>query len=195
MDTKTLCLGAISMGDQTGYQIKKRFEESFTFFLEVSTSGIYRALNDLEADGAIAIEHVVQRGRPNKKQITLTELGRRQLVSEMLASPARHRVRSDLLFSVLLAHLLPKDHIAAALDRHLEETRAFIPITEEWLAGEGRDAPAGMRFVALFALDVMTAHVAAIERHRPILEEGDVPANVEADERTTPTASKEAADV
>lgn len=170
MDTRTLCLGAISMGDQTGYEIKKRFEESFSFFLDVSTSGIYRALGDLEADGAITTEPIVQQGRPNKKSLTLTDVGQKQLVAAMLATPARHRVRSDLLFSLLFAHLLPEEHIEEMLDRHIEEMQAMVPITQAWLAEFGDNAPAGTRLVARFALDMIDAHLTSLERHRPLLQ-------------------------
>lgn len=184
MDTKTLCLGALSMGDQTGYDIKKTFENSFGFFLDVSPSGIYRALSELEQEGAITVEHVVQQGRPNKKIFELTEAGREQLVAAILKSQARHRVHSEFLFALLLADLLPPDHVNRILDDHAAEMQGLIPSTEKWLEEEGQGAPAGMQFVARFALDMLKQHLAALKRHRPVLSEARGNSAADAEDTT-----------
>lgn len=196
MDTKTLCLGALSMGDETGYDIKKRFEDSFAYFLEASPSGIYRALGELEAEGAVETEYVVQTGRPNKKKLSLTETGRERLASAAIASPARHRVRSEFLFVLLMAHLLPPEHVSSLLDRHVEEMAGLSQETEAWLEEIGDDAPAGMRFVGQFGLDMLKAHMNAIERHRALLESSPPAAasNPATGSKATPR-KKENADV
>ena len=43
MDAKTMCLGALMLGDATGYDIRKRVEETFSHFLDVSLGAIYPA--------------------------------------------------------------------------------------------------------------------------------------------------------
>jgi len=44
MDTKTLCLGVLTLGDASGYDVRKQLTETFSHFMEISPSGIYPAL-------------------------------------------------------------------------------------------------------------------------------------------------------
>jgi len=173
MDTKTLCLGALRLGDETGYDIKKRFEEKFGYFLRVASSGIYRALGELESEAKVEADRVVQDDRPNKKVYRITEKGQRALVEAIIASPGYHRVQSEFLFILIFADMLPAGKVDEVLDRHLGELQFFIPETERWLEGEGADAPEGARFVALYALDMMRAQTASIARHRAMLRRGN----------------------
>lgn len=171
MDTKTLCLGALLLGDETGYDIKKRFEESFGYFLDVAPSGIYRALNDLEANGSVDVTHVHQTGRPNKKVYAPTADGIAAFEQALLDTPARHRVRSELLFLLMFADRVPQSKIDDALSVHLGEMDALIAETDTWLTEEGQQAPPGLQFVAKFGLDMMRAHRASFDRHADCLKE------------------------
>src|SRR3546814_3071348 len=57
MDAKTLCLGVLSRGAASGYEIKKAFEEGpFSHFHQASFGSIYPALNALSADGLVAVD-------------------------------------------------------------------------------------------------------------------------------------------
>src|SRR3546814_665287 len=56
MDAKTLCLGVLSRGAASGYEIKKAFEEGpFSHFHQASFGSIYPTLNALSADGLVAV--------------------------------------------------------------------------------------------------------------------------------------------
>ena len=50
MDVKTLCIGILSLGDASGYEIKKQLEERFSFFYDASFGSIYPALNKLQKE-------------------------------------------------------------------------------------------------------------------------------------------------
>ena len=55
MDVRTLCLGILSLGDATGYEIKKLVAEgSFSFFSEASYGSIYPALTKLTDEGLVS---------------------------------------------------------------------------------------------------------------------------------------------
>ena len=55
MDVKILCLGVLSRGEASGYEIKKAFEEGpFSHFHQASFGSIYPALNALSAEGLVA---------------------------------------------------------------------------------------------------------------------------------------------
>jgi hypothetical protein len=65
LDTRTLCLGALISGPATGYEIKKRFEDTFGYFMEISHSAIYPALAELLHDGLVTVSRVEQETRPS----------------------------------------------------------------------------------------------------------------------------------
>ena len=63
LDVKTLCLGVLTRGDMTGYQIKKHFEEAFSHFFVAGFGSIYPALGDLAQAGLVTCHDVEQTGR------------------------------------------------------------------------------------------------------------------------------------
>ena len=77
MDSKTLCLGALMLGDASGYEIKKLFEEGpFSYFHQTSLGSIYPALGTLMEEGLVTCDERAQEGRPDKKVYSLTDAGR-----------------------------------------------------------------------------------------------------------------------
>jgi hypothetical protein len=51
MNVKTLCLGILSFGEASGYEIKKKVEEGlFSHFIDASYGSIYPALTQMLAE-------------------------------------------------------------------------------------------------------------------------------------------------
>lgn len=131
MDVKTLCLGALTFGDMTGYDIKKYFEEGFSHFFVAGYGSIYPALAELTREGLVLCTDVEQEKRPDKKVYRITEAGRRTLQERLLATPPRHKVRSEFLVLMYFAHLLPPRHLAEVLDQRLADIEALLNHLEE----------------------------------------------------------------
>ena len=113
MDTKTLCLGVLSRGDASGYEIKKAFEEGpLSHIHEASFGAIYPALTRLDAQGLVACREMAQEKRPDKKVYSITEAGREALLGALMAPPAHDKVRSDFLFILFFAQMLDAPAIA-----------------------------------------------------------------------------------
>ena len=73
MDVKTLCLGMLSRGSATGYEIKKQCEEGpFAYFYAAVFGSIYPALNALPKDGHNSVEEIGQNGKPSKKVYSIS---------------------------------------------------------------------------------------------------------------------------
>ena len=51
MDVKTVCLGMLTDGPASGYDLKKQFESSFGHFFAAGYGSIYPALSSLAANG------------------------------------------------------------------------------------------------------------------------------------------------
>ncbi len=120
MDTRSLCLGVLSRGDASGYEIKKAFEEGpLSHIHEASFGAIYPALNRLDAQGLVACRELAQEKRPDKKVYSITEAGRAALLEALLAPPARDKVRSDFLFILFFARMLDAPRLAELIDRRI----------------------------------------------------------------------------
>lgn len=171
MDTRTLCLGALTEGDASGYEIRKLLLDRFGHFLDVSFGSIYPALAALLKDGLVDCEEVTQRGRPDKKLYRITDAGREAFVAALLQSPGRHKVRSEFLALLCFAHFLPPEQVQWVLKERQSEFEDAMHEAQRWLAECGHETPAGMRFAAGFRRAVMRAACAYIREHGAELQQ------------------------
>lgn len=163
MDVKTLCLGVLTEGDKTGYEIKQRFEEAFNHFFGAGFGSIYPALADLTRRGLVTCTSVEQERRPDKKVYSLTPAGHRALVDELVATPPRHKVRSEFLVLMYFAHLVPPERVAEVADRMVAEWRPLLHEIERCADEAGSP---GMRFAAGYGRAVLGAAVAYVAENR-----------------------------
>ena len=168
MDVKTLCLGVLTEGDKTGYEIKRRFEEAFHHFFVAGYGSIYPALADLTGQGLVTCESVLQDKRPDKKVYSLTPAGRHALVDELCSTPPRHKVRSEFLVLMYFAHLLPPARVAAVAEQMVEAWGAQVAGIEHCLQTMDQDSAAtpGMRFAAGYGRAVWTAAMAYVRENQ-----------------------------
>ena len=80
MDVKTVCLGMLTDGDASGYDLKKHFECSFGHFFPAGYGSIYPALATLARNGLVEFEEIPQDGKPDRKVYSITEKGREELM-------------------------------------------------------------------------------------------------------------------
>ena len=71
MDVKNIILGFLMYGSMTGYELKKFFSISFSFFSGLSYGSIYPALRKMEKEGLITMRLEVQDGAPNRRYTRL----------------------------------------------------------------------------------------------------------------------------
>jgi DNA-binding PadR family transcriptional regulator len=179
MDAKTLCLGALMLGDASGYEIRKLYEDGpYSAFHAVSLGSIYPALNALLADGQVTVCEMAQEGRPDKKVYTLTERGRASFMRGLDADPAPDRFRSDMLFILSFGHALPHGQRTALLDSYLEGYRRMRAELTACIT-EDPDVPAGRRFVWDFGLAIYDTVIKYIADNRHILEDASGDADKE----------------
>lgn len=122
MDAKTLCLAALSLGEASGYEIKKLLDGSpFSYFQDTGFGSIYPALTRLAEDGLAEGSEQVQQKRPDKKVYRLTPAGRQALLSALMVPPGPDRWRSDFAFLLFMSDLLPRDYVGRMIDRRIAE--------------------------------------------------------------------------
>jgi PadR family transcriptional regulator, regulatory protein AphA len=171
MDVKTLCLGVLSAEDHSGYEIKRRCEEVFRHFFVAGFGSIYPALAELQRDGLVTVQSVEQKKRPDKKIYRITEAGRAALAEELVATPPRHKVRSEFLTLMYFAHLLPPARVDAVLGEMIDRFEATL--VDELAVFDRDDAPReltpGQHFALGYGRTVLTAALAYCKRQRPQL--------------------------
>jgi DNA-binding PadR family transcriptional regulator len=168
MDVRTICLGILTRGDATGYEIKKLVEGGgFQHFAEASFGSIYPALNGMTQTGLVSVRAEAQEKRPDRKVYSITPKGRSALIATLLKPLPEDRHRSPFMFAIQFADLLPKDHISQMLDaytaqieeelRRLRQTKTAPKTTgESFVRDLGLSMYAGM-------LDYLRTHRGRIE--------------------------------
>ena len=97
MDVKTVCLGMLTEGPASGYDLKKEFESTFSHFFAAGYGSIYPALSALSESGLVDCEEIPQEGKPDRKVYRITDKGQ-QFCSRLsrTLSPATRSVQSSL---------------------------------------------------------------------------------------------------
>ncbi len=163
MDIRTLCLGALSLGDATGYDIKKLFDEAFSHFFAAGYGSIYPALEKLAEEGKVAYDRQQQEKRPDRKVFRITATGREAFITELIDTPPREKLRSEFLVLMFFAHLLPPQRLAAVLQERLDESQRELAILEELAR---RELPAGMKFTIHYGQAITQAAIVCIKENQ-----------------------------
>jgi DNA-binding PadR family transcriptional regulator len=160
MNVRTLCLGILSTGEASGYEIKKDIEEGlFSHFIEASYGSIYPALTQLTAEGLLTVRAEEQTGKPDKKVYAITEAGRRALAKAIAVVPGKDRYKSEFLFQMLLQEYMPHDVMLAAIDKQLSDLNEDLACIAECRMSEHEQKHKGETFVADYGEAVLTAAV------------------------------------
>lgn len=180
MDVKTLCLGALTTGDASGYEIKKKLEGSFRRFYEASFGSIYPALGRLQDAGLVTCVEMTQAGKPDKKVYALTGSGRAYLIDELSQPLGSDRIRSEFMVAMVYSHLLPPEHVANLIEERLQ---IYDESLTELQDCDPDQLPPGRRFVLGYGLAIYQAGREYLAAHRHLVEterETEAPAAVEA---------------
>ena len=166
MDVKTLCLGVLTEGDKTGYEIKRCFEDAFSHFFVAGFGSIYPALAELSRRGLVSCRSVEQEGRPDKKVYSITPEGERVLVDELMRTPPRHKVRSEFLVLMYFAHLVPPSRLAAIIDQMIARWEPTLAEIERCMTADDVQTMPGRRFAAGYGRAVISAALAYLRAHK-----------------------------
>jgi DNA-binding PadR family transcriptional regulator len=123
MDVKSILLGFLMYRSMTGYELKKFFTLSFSFFSGLSYGSIYPALRHMEKEGWISMRREMQDGAPNRKVYTITEAGKKAFVESLHSPILFERQRSAFLTRLFFfAHLPPRDRLKS-VTHYLDSVR------------------------------------------------------------------------
>jgi DNA-binding PadR family transcriptional regulator len=164
MDVKTVCLGMLTSGAASGYDLKKNFESSFGHFFAAGYGSIYPALASLAEQGLVDCEEIAQAGKPDRKVYCITAAGREKLLEALDKPDPSHKVRSEFLATLCFAHLMTPEQIRTVLGSRVGEIDRYLGMFDEFEATCMNDWPKGMVFTVGLARAVMTAMKQYIEK-------------------------------
>lgn len=142
MSLKHALLGFINYGAMTGYELKKFFDTSVAHFWNAELSQIYPTLKAMESEGLVKMEMCVQSERPNRKEYSITDKGRQELLT-WLAQPAEpEQVREPILVKVFFGAALPKHEIIQVLRSEADRLEQYLYYLEHGCAMIGKFAEA-----------------------------------------------------
>ena len=169
MEVKTLCLGLLTFGDASGYDLKKRFEESFGFFYSAGYGSIYPALAQLAETDLVTCEAVSRDGRPDRKVYRITAPGRQQFAQALENACPEHKMRSEFLAMIFFAHLMEPEQIDRVLDHRIEEMQALLTELERMRQSGACPHPSGVEFVCGFGETLAQAALKYMQDQRHLL--------------------------
>lgn len=150
MQLRHAILGLLDVAPQSGYDLGRAFQRSVDHFWHADQSQIYRTLDRLEADGAIATETIPQQGRPDRRVHSLTDAGRAELHA-WLASPLEVlQPKEPFLARLFFAEPLGVAGVLALLDEREAAVRAGLEQLRALPAASG-DLGAVLRMATLDA--------------------------------------------
>ena len=164
MDVKTLCLGVLSRGPHTGYEIRKQFETGpFAHFQDAGFGSIYPALRRLTEEGMVDCEEQPQDTRPDKKVYHLTPIGRQALFAAVNRAPGPDKLRSDFNFVLFFADLLTPKQVDELLADRIAHHQSVLDLLESCdLSAQ----PAGEAFVTRYGIAIHQAAKEFFEQHQ-----------------------------
>jgi DNA-binding PadR family transcriptional regulator len=107
----------------TGYELKKKFSISFSFFSGLSYGSIYPALKKMEREGLIHMKREIRTGSPNRNVYTITDAGRETFVETLRAPFALVQPKNAFLARLFFFGYLPPEERLSASRNHLENVR------------------------------------------------------------------------
>lgn len=119
-------LGFLDYQPMSGYDLKKYFDQSVAHFWSATQSHIYKALENLEAEGLVESQLIQQEGKPNRKLYKITDAGKSELrrwVSTPLPVEAK---REAWLIQVFFAHNVTNAEIASLFENRIERLRKSL---------------------------------------------------------------------
>jgi len=123
MSLELAILGLLSLRPQTGYDIKKIFEDSPTLYWSGSNNQIYHTLVDLHQKGLVTREVQLQEDHPSRKIYTITQKGLDELKQWVKAVPELPQLKQAFLIQLAWADLLEPAELDALLEQYEEEVQ------------------------------------------------------------------------
>ncbi|MBW1707686.1 MAG: PadR family transcriptional regulator [Deltaproteobacteria bacterium] len=142
--SKYAVMGILSIGPVSGYDIKKKFEKSLSYFWSESYGQIYPILKRLATEGLAIRSIQKQTGKPDRHIYALTDKGRKALREWMIRPVGRLIGRHEILLKLFFGHQVSLEDNIRQVEHFRElqsEKLKEIIASEEMLKTDYKDNP------------------------------------------------------
>ena len=183
MQKETLCLGLLSVGPRSGYEIKQMFEGPLSDFYSLSFGTIYPTLNNLQSNRYVSCKQHAQNKKPDKKVYTITKKGLDLMKSNLLRDAAEYirsgnfgdQIKSEFFLLILFSKYLPHEMLDTVMNERvlylkqkLEQSKYEGPVPSELAAFRKEKS---ISFIRGLASTLFETGIKYIEKNRYLLKE------------------------
>jgi DNA-binding PadR family transcriptional regulator len=144
MELKDVILGFMDWKQLTGYELKGLFSELDYLPWSGNNNQIYTALVELEREGLVAKQTVMQEKLPPQKRYRATAAGRRKLREAVMRPAEAASTKNDFLLHLAWAECLSTEDILGFINHYQQSTELELAMCREKIkrqkSGEGRSA-------------------------------------------------------
>lgn len=120
-----ILLGFLMSGEKTGYEIKKRMEETTSFFFNTSLGSIYPAFTKLEKEQLVTLEKTKKNGRV-KNIYSITEKGKEIFFQWLKEDAALSKIKDECLLKIFFFKHLEQDSRKTVLEDYIVQLDGFM---------------------------------------------------------------------
>ena len=131
MSLKHILLGLIEWEPRTGYDLNKMIGQLINYLWTTDQSRVYRALYQMEEDGWVVSEQIIQEDSPNKKVYDITPIGKEELVKWLADPTIPSNTRNTLLAKIQFARAIPVEDQIEMLEHNLESMKEDLKMLED----------------------------------------------------------------
>lgn len=119
-------LVALSERPAAGLELARRFDKSIGFFWSATHQQIYKVLRRMEDDGWVTARIIEQAGRPEKREYTVTDVGRTALTDWIATTTPRAGFRSEIAVKMRAASYGDRPALLANLAELVDDHRTRL---------------------------------------------------------------------
>lgn len=179
MQTDTICLGLLSTGPKSGYEIKQQLSGPLNQLFNLSYGSIYPTLGKLLSQKLVTCRQHSQVKKPDKKVYTITKRGITYFKDNLLndgniylrSGNYGDQIKSEFLMLLLFSKFLPKEMTDLMINERLLFTKQIYELInyDGPLANESdsklRSEPSGI-FIRGLMSEILNTGIKYIEKNR-----------------------------
>lgn len=121
MELRETILGLLSWKPASGYDLKRIIADSDVYYWSGNNNQIYKSLLELQKDGQVKYEVLLQENLPAKKIYSITDQGLAELHKSLLAEPQLPELHKNFLIQLAWAEMLSDGEIEGLLEHYEAE--------------------------------------------------------------------------
>jgi DNA-binding PadR family transcriptional regulator len=139
---KYILLGFLNYQPLTGYELKQTIDDSTAHFWHAYHSQIYTTLRQMEEEGVVISEYVLEEGQPNRRIYSITAAGK-QAIQDWLnqtlteVTPIKEELLVRLFFSAQRDPQQVLTELRLQLELHLSRLQAYHAIAGQMAGDHG----------------------------------------------------------